>query len=218
MLYINEIFTGIDGEVNFKGQGALTTFIRFQGCNLNCTYCDTPQARKLTNKKEMSVSQIVDLIPKGKVTITGGEPLLQRETAELIEALLYKKNVVSVETNGSLPFPEIESSDLGWVLDYKLANPDYMCLENHRRLTEKDWIKFVIIDRCDFISSINFIDILKKDACRANYALSPMMNGGKNNALWLAEEMIKYGCKDIVLNIQIHKLIKVDEIKNNLLL
>ena len=103
---INEIFTSIDGEVNRYGQGGLTTFIRLAGCNLQCSYCDTKQAQAMDTGVDMTIDEITERIEVSKVTITGGEPLCQKdELIELINSLCFTDIRVTVETNGSLIIP-----------------------------------------------------------------------------------------------------------------
>ena len=84
-----EIFSSINGEGTRAGQ--LAVFVRMQGCNLDCTYCDT----KWANEEDAifnwtSTEEIVELLRSMEiknVTITGGEPLLQENIQELLEAL-----------------------------------------------------------------------------------------------------------------------------------
>jgi len=94
-MYINEIFKSIQGE-GFNGYPAV--FIRFSGCSLNCSYCDSKYhtKRRELNKKDEK------LLKKEKVwIITGGEPMLQQNNIlELIEK--YKPKHVVIETNGTL--------------------------------------------------------------------------------------------------------------------
>ncbi len=129
---VTEIFTSIDGEVNHFGQGVMTTFIRLAGCNLACSYCDTPKAHHAG--KQMTIPTILlNVIELGcrKITITGGEPLLQaEETLPLIDILTTEGYDVSIETNGTLyiPLSYIRYENVSWVVDYKLDYEDKMLL------------------------------------------------------------------------------------------
>lgn len=218
MLNVAEIFRSIDGEVNPSGQGTLTTFIRLQGCNLNCGYCDTKQAQD-TNKimHELSVQDILEIIPKGKVTITGGEPLLQSDTKDLIQALLETGHEVSVETNGSIPISKIQHPNLSWIVDYKLDNQDQMYIENYWGATERDWVKFIIEIPSDFQKAIDVSEALKDGGCQARIAFSPVIKAGiinwqkRSNAEWLTGQLIEKQLWDITLNLQIHKFIWLDK-------
>ena len=99
-LKVNEIFCSIQGESTFAGQPCV--FIRLTGCNLRCSYCDTAYAYD-----EGSLIEIEEIVEKVKefdfslVEITGGEPLLQDETPQLIKTLLELEYTVLLETNGS---------------------------------------------------------------------------------------------------------------------
>lgn len=220
MLNVNEIFRSLDGEVNPQSQGCLTTFVRLQGCNLLpfCSYCDTVHAQ---DKHKMmyakSVEDILNIIPKGKVTITGGEPLLQKETKKLIIGLLDEGHKVSVETNGSIIIPEIHHPGLSWIIDYKLSHQNEMRIFNFWKATLQDWIKFVITNPDDFQIATNVSKILVNGGCKARIAFSPADTkkdiikwGMANPAQWIAEKIIEKQLWHITLNLQIHKLIWPD--------
>jgi len=211
MLNVSEIFKSIDGECNHWGQGALTTFIRLQGCNLHCDYCDTKHTQDgLKTKHLLEVEDIVKIIPPGKVTITGGEPLLQKEeVTSLISILNYDKHKVSIETNGSMRIPNslIGYQNLSWIIDYKLHAQDMMNIDNFWNTISQDWIKFVIETPDDFQKACDVIESLKAGGCRARIAFSPVMHDSDLwPAQWLAERIIEKQI-DISLNLQIHKLI-----------
>lgn len=231
MLNINEIFRSIDGECNAWGQGSLTTFIRLQGCNLSppCSYCDTKYAQdsdKIVH--ELTIPDIIEIIKneddqndsvQQKVTITGGEPLLQcREVVELIERLVYEEFNVSIETNGTILIPREMLSrpacarQISWIIDYKLSIPHKVCIDNFWNATSQDWIKFVITKPEDFQYAVNVAQSLISGGCKARIAFSPVM---KNNDIWpvqwLAERLIEKQLWDITLNLQIHKLIWPDK-------
>ena len=120
-----EIFSSINGEGTRAGQ--LAVFVRMQGCNLNCTYCDTKWANEADAKFHWtSTEEILELLRSMEiknVTITGGEPLLQEEIGELLEAMAKEENLrVEIETNGSVPlqpFAEIPNGP-SFTMDYKL--------------------------------------------------------------------------------------------------
>ena len=137
-LNVSSIFDSVSGEAGFFSQGSWTTFVRLQGCNLNprCRYCDTPHAQVIGygDGGQMEIGDIVHrCISTRQVLITGGEPLLQRNTGELIEALRAAGNVVQVETNGSLPIPSRLSA--WWVVDRK--GPSSGISPN--RLSSQNW-------------------------------------------------------------------------------
>ena len=100
-----EKFVSINGEGTRAGE--LAVFIRFKGCNLRCAYCDTMWANEADCEyEEWSPEQIISYIQSTgvkNVTLTGGEPLLQKEMPELLKILAEQKNLrVEIETNGAV--------------------------------------------------------------------------------------------------------------------
>ena len=86
-MIINEIFYSIQGEGQWMGLPNI--FIRFTGCNLRCSYCDTKYAYEDGSK--MSTDEIINDIsrfPCNLVCITGGEPLIQDDIKQLIDNLI----------------------------------------------------------------------------------------------------------------------------------
>jgi organic radical activating enzyme len=104
---IVEIFHSLQGEGLFLGEE--TTFVRFLGCNLFCSYCDTLYARDEKRAAEMTVDQVLSVVgltarPGQYVSLTGGEPLLWNDfVTELCPRLKEKGLKIYLETNGSLP-------------------------------------------------------------------------------------------------------------------
>ena len=95
---IVEIFTSIQGEGSNLGRPA--NFIRFAGCNLNCEWCDTEW--KKANEHLDIEGILARLDPKVElVVLTGGEPTLQENLLELIDALIEANFAIAMETNGT---------------------------------------------------------------------------------------------------------------------
>ena len=106
MLKINEIFYSIQGESSYGGMPCI--FIRLTYCNLRCSYCDTEYS--FYEGEDMSINQIMKKIEKYDcklVEVTGGEPLMQEESIDLMHALLNKDYQVMLETGGSLPINKV---------------------------------------------------------------------------------------------------------------
>ena len=145
-----EIFESINGEGMRAGE--LAVFVRMKGCNLSCNYCDTMWANKPDCEfAEMTAEQIVDRVKKSgikNVTLTGGEPLLQKDADKLLEAFSSEKDIrVEIETNGSIDLkPFLKFENVSFTMDYKLPESDmekYMNTDNFKILRKKDTLKFV---------------------------------------------------------------------------
>lgn len=205
MLKINEIFTSINGEVCAPGQGSITTFIRFQGCNLRCPYCDTPEAQVYTGQGiSLSTSEVLACIPTYRVTITGGEPLFQPVAlAELIGALDPHNHEITIETNGTLPISSVlrNCRQLNWVVDYKLGIAARFV---HSYLKATDWIKIPIRGREDYGKAIKVCHKLRESTI-ARFAFSPIH--GELNPGVLFSWMEADGLTDVSINVQLHKYI-----------
>jgi 7-carboxy-7-deazaguanine synthase len=101
MLRLAEIFYSVQGEGTFTGTPAV--FVRLAGCNLSCHFCDTDYSLKESLSTEEVVARVRELggaCPM--IVLTGGEPLLQRESLALIEALHADGRRVHIESNGTV--------------------------------------------------------------------------------------------------------------------
>ena len=120
---IIEIFSSIQGEGLLIGERQI--FVRFAGCNLNCTYCDTKNSQSANVGTMMSVNQVLEKIEElstpdlGSISYTGGEPMLH---ADFISEIIKKTETKSLlETNGTLPNELTKLEDLDWAsMDIKL--------------------------------------------------------------------------------------------------
>lgn len=160
---IVEIFDSIEGEGRRSGRTA--TFIRFAGCNLRCSYCDTTYA--LFGEPtpclftEMSVDEILSHVNPNyrRVTLTGGEPLIQPHISDLIKALLERDTEVNIETNGTVNTEPFRLSDnVFFTIDYKLPSSgaeSHMKLDNYFNLNPDDVVKFVIGSDEDLAEAIS---------------------------------------------------------------
>ena len=104
-LYINEIFHSIQGEGSLAGTPSV--FVRTSGCNLRCTWCDTPYTSWHAEGELISLEKILAKIKQytsvRHVVITGGEPFLQAEKiGTLVSKLKEKFYHVTIETAGTL--------------------------------------------------------------------------------------------------------------------
>ena len=109
-LKIAELFATLQGEGPSLGQHAL--FVRLSGCNLDCSWCDTPYTwdwsrfDQTTQSRTMPIGAVVDWLlsrPAGLIVITGGEPLIQqRRLLPLVSAVVAAGRRVEIETNGTI--------------------------------------------------------------------------------------------------------------------
>jgi len=161
MLKVNEIFLSIQGESSFSGLPCI--FVRMSGCNLHCEWCDTPYHSE--NAKSLSIDDIVARVTEFNdidlVEITGGEPLIQEETSELMQLLLDKGYTVLLETNGSQPINGLPIK-VHKIIDVKCPSSGESDSFDRSNLIyinpASDEIKFVIADRADFEFARDFIN------------------------------------------------------------
>ncbi len=150
-MFVVEKFVSINGESRRAGQ--LAVFIRFRGCNLNCSYCDTKWANTLDcPAEEMTPYEIYEYIKSTgitNVTLTGGEPLLQKDIDVLLNILAEDKSLyVEIETNGSVNIDFVKKIENypSLTIDFKSPSSgmcDKMLMENYNYIDERDTIKFV---------------------------------------------------------------------------
>ena len=205
-LKINEIFCSIQGESTNAGYPCV--FVRLTGCNLRCSYCDTQYA--YDEGRDIDTEEIIKQVEAFQcqlVEITGGEPLLQRETPGLVQQLCDKNFKVLMETNGSLNIDLVDKRCVR-IMDVKCPSSG----ESHRsdrgnldRLTTSDEVKFVIGNKEDyeFAKPILFrIRTASGSAIPVHF--SPVF--GKQDFRELAQWMLNDHL-DAKLQLQLHKII-----------
>lgn len=102
MRKINEIFYSLQGEGYHTGTSAI--FIRFSGCNLTCSFCDTQHTTGQWMSDEEILAELA-AYPCNTVILTGGEPSLFVDE-ELINKLIWAGKYICMETNGTHPVPD----------------------------------------------------------------------------------------------------------------
>lgn len=177
-LRVNEIFYSLNGEGSHVGIPA--TFVRLTSCRLRCLWCDTPYA--FDEGSDMPLSQVLAAV-KGHadktrlVTLTGGNPLEQEETFDLLQALIDHGFSVDVEDAGSEDFARRVVADypqVRLVMDFKLPGSGmmgHMNLANVTALRERDDLKFVVRDRRDFDTALQ---VIEQTDPRATILFSPV--------------------------------------------
>ena len=207
-LKVTEIFLSIQGEGSRAGLPC--TLVRLCGCNLRCRWCDTRYA--WSDGHEMGVEDILKEVRRlgcRRVELTGGEPLMQDGSRELLGRLCAGGNEVLLETNGSLDIGGLDERVVR-IMDIKC--PSSGCdgatrWENVPLLTPRDEVKFVLADRVDYDYARSVI--ARYDlARRCHVLLSPLMPGGQAELPpgQLAQWMLQDGL-DARLNLQLHKII-----------
>jgi len=224
-LNIQSIFDSIDGEMNgFGGAGELSTFVRLKGCQLQCNYCDTKYSQSSEPENWMFIDEIIQQIHFPKVTITGGEPLLQKKgVEELCSGLVYGKSCfISVETNGTIQ-PTFFLDRIRYVVDFKLPSSGmikHMKSIVFASLRAIDVIKFVISDEEDYKYAKMLIQehpswiakkVMSPTVNFEGYSFEELSEEGIPSTImdWprqLAEMMIKDKV-DAQLSLQLHKIL-----------
>lgn len=209
---IAEMFSSINGEGTRAGQ--LAFFIRFTGCNLDCSYCDTKWAN-VPNAKytEMTEEEILSEVKKSgikNVTVTGGEPLIQPNIIPLLEMLCGDDRYVEIETNGSADVSEvlkIKGNRPALTMDYKLPSSgmeNHMRTENLFALEKKDTVKFVSGSRADLERALEIIREYGLIGKCAVY-ISPVF--GKIEPAEIVNFMLENKLNGVNVQLQMHKFI-----------
>lgn len=206
-LRVSEIFFSLQGETTRIGLP--TVFIRLTGCPLRCTYCDTTYA--FTGGRNMSVSDILGKVagyaPR-YVTVTGGEPLAQKNSLHLLRALCDAGYLVSLETSGALDVGEVDARVMR-VVDVKTpasGESEKNRWENFRLLGRHDEIKFVLCDESDYRWASQIMQQYRL-AERCEVVFSPAY--GALDAAQLAEWILRDQLPVRML-VQLHKLLWSD--------
>ena len=150
-LKIYEIFHSLQGETSRIGLP--TVFVRLTGCPMRCTYCDTEYA--FSGGNNMQIADILQKVAEfgtKYVTVTGGEPLAQKECYGLLNALCDLGYSVSLETGGAMDIAPVDVR-VSIILDIKTpaSNEEKnMLWSNLAHIKPKDEIKFVLCNRADY--------------------------------------------------------------------
>lgn len=209
-----ESFVSINGEGRYAGKLAL--FLRFTGCNLRCDWCDTmwansndaPHTLCDTDKLAEIAEQAIADYDLSHVTLTGGEPLLQKDLFELCDVLSGLGLAVEIETNGSVPIkPLIDSCCRrpSFTMDYKLPSSGMeskMHRDNLPLLDKQDTLKFVCASEEDLECAAQIIEKYKP-SCEVFF--SPVF--GRIEPVRIVEFMKKKKLGSVRIQLQLHKFI-----------
>lgn len=206
-----EMFASINGEGPCAGE--LAFFVRFQGCNLRCSYCDTmwANAPDCPYTKQPPEDIVAKILQSGirNVTLTGGEPLLQPEMPALLALLADHPELrVEVETNGAVDLaPFCKTSRPVFTMDYKLPSSGWeraMHVENFALLKQEDTVKFVCGSAEDLERAAQVI-AEQKLTKRCHVYLSPVF--GTIKPAEMVEYMLAQRLNGVRLQLQMHKFI-----------
>lgn len=233
-LEVHSVFTSISGEVGYFRQGEIVRFLRLQGCNMRCPWCDTEQSQESGVRDLISIDQVADQIGDSRnILVTGGEPLLQQDALlSLIRGFRDDHYTWQIETNGTiLPLSALRMmKNVHWVVDRKYGSARGL-IDPYRAfttglgfkagfklvdgfpLTENDWLKYVVFNMDELNGAVEEIN----DLCyRAEVEHGPLphfaISGiGLSPKTILERMMEEYGSYPLaVVNIQLHKLVDME--------
>jgi len=207
-LRITEIFYSLQGETRTAGWP--TIFIRLTGCPLRCSYCDTEYA--FQGGDWMEIDSIIETIQQYKtshVTVTGGEPLAQKNCLALLTQLCDLNYEVSLETSGALSVKEVDLR-VSRVVDVKTpcsGESDKNLYDNFALLRQHDQLKFVICDRSDYEWSKKIIDQYDLTGiCVCWFSGSFDQIDAVELADWILKDQL-----NVRFQLQLHKILWADE-------
>ena len=211
MLPVVEKFISINGEGAHAGE--LAAFIRFRGCNLSCSYCDTCWANTENAPAEYeTVEELAEWVAETcvhNVTLTGGEPLLHKEAGALAELLIANGCRVEIETNGSISLDKLAAAENRpvFTMDYKLPSSgmeEFMCINNFRLLGCHDTVKFVSGSIEDLERAAELIEEHRLTE-RCHVYISPVF--GEIDPADIVSFMEEHMMNGVRLQLQLHKFI-----------
>ena len=200
---INEIFYSIQGESSRIGFP--TVFIRLTGCPMRCSYCDTAYAFHQGNQQEIdAILNKVQQYPTKFVTVTGGEPLAQKNCLDLLNRLCDLDYEVSLETGGGIDISPVNQK-VKIILDIKTpqsGEAENNFWPNLKQIKPMDEIKFVVADQEDFKWALQTISEHQLDPKKILFSPVYGQLEGELLAKWILDRGV-----EARLQLQLHKIL-----------
>ncbi len=203
-LKIFEIFHSLQGETSRFGLP--TVFVRLTGCPMRCTYCDTEYA--FSGGSNMEIAAILAKVAEfgtNYVTVTGGEPLAQKECHVLLKALCDAGYSVSLETGGAMDIAPVDKR-VSVILDIKTpaSNEDKnMLWANLAHVKSTDEIKFVLCNRDDYNwAKTKMAELKMTEICPVLFSPSFHDLSATELAGWVLQDQLP-----VRMQIQLHKIL-----------
>ena len=203
-LKIFEIFHSLQGETSRFGLP--TVFVRLTGCPMRCTYCDTEYA--FSGGGNMQIADILQKVAEfgtKYVTVTGGEPLAQKECLILLQALCDAGYSVSLETGGAMDVAPVDAR-VSVILDIKTpaSNEEKnMLWTNINHVKPTDEIKFVICNRADYDwAKAKMTELKLTEKCPILFSPSFHELKAEQLAGWVLADKLQ-----VRMQIQLHKIL-----------
>ena len=207
-LRITEIFLSLQGES--RSVGIPTVFVRLTGCPLRCQYCDTAYA--FHGGESISINDVMQRVAEYSVrhvTVTGGEPLAQKNCLPLLTQLCDSGYEVSLETSGAITVDGVDSR-VSKVMDFKTPGSGEAAknrFANVEFLNTHDQVKFVICDRADYEWSKQVtLEQRLTERCEVLYSPSAQQLPARELADWILADRLP-----VRFQIQLHKHLWGDE-------
>ncbi len=203
-LRVHEIFHSLQGESSRAGLP--TVFVRLTGCPMRCVYCDTAYA--FTGGENMELDEVMAQVSRHGtryVTVTGGEPLAQKECLVLLKKLCDAGYEVSLETGGAIDTSAVDDR-VAVILDVKTPGSGEVgknLWDNLQHLKPKDEVKFVLCNRSDYDWAKQVL-AERAIGSKCSVLFSPVYN--QVNPTELAE-WILHDRLPVRMQVQLHKIL-----------